>query len=76
MTSRTISLKEEAYRRLKKMKEGKKSFSDVVMSLTEESRRDFSNIIGADIPIDWERVKKGRKRTEEDESREKVLLGH
>lgn len=76
MVSKNISLKEEAYERLRKAKGEGKSFSDVVMDMTKESRMDFSNIIGAEIPIEWRTVKGSRKRTEEDEKREEVLLGH
>mgnify|MGYP006287277435 CR=1 FL=1 len=74
MSSKTISLKEEAYERLKKMKDGK-SFSDVVMELTENSKRDFSNLIGKDVDFDWKDIKDSRKRSKKDEKRE-ILLGH
>lgn len=76
MPSKTISLKEEAYERLKKGKSEDESFSDVVLNLTEESKRDFSNIIGKTTDLDWDDVKKSRKRRKEDEKREKLLLRH
>lgn len=76
MTSKTISLKGEAYKRLKELKEEGKSFSDVVLNLTRESKRDFSNLIGADLKIGWKEVKEERKRKREDGDREKVLLRH
>jgi len=76
MSSKTISLKDEAYRRLKNLKSDGKSFSDVVIELTEESKKDFSNIKGENFNTSWEKVKESRKRTKEDEKRERLLSGH
>lgn len=76
MPSKNISIKEEAYKRLKELKGKEKSFSDVILELTEKNKKDFSNIIGKNIDISWEKIKEARKRTEEDEDREKLLFRH
>ncbi len=76
MPSKNISIKEEAYKRLKELKGKEKSFSDVILELTEKNKKDFSNIIGKNIDISWEKIKETRKRTEEDEDREKLLFRH
>lgn len=76
MSSKNISLKREAYERLKNEKKEGESFSDVVLNLTKESRKDFSNIIGEDMDLDWKKVKESRKRKEGDEKREELLSGH
>ncbi|PTD94245.1 antitoxin [archaeon SCG-AAA382B04] len=76
MPSKNISIKEEAYKRLKELKGKEKSFSDVILELTEKNKKDFSNIIGKNIDISWREVKKTRKRTEEDENRKRTLLRH
>lgn len=76
MTTKTISLKEEAYERLKRLKKGDKSFSDVILELTETSKKDFTNLVGADVDIKWEEIEESRKRSEEDKEREGLLLGH
>ncbi|OKY77427.1 MAG: DNA binding protein containing RHH/copG family domain [Candidatus Methanohalarchaeum thermophilum] len=76
MPSKNISIKEEAYKRLKELKDKEKSFSDVILELTEKNKKDFSNIIGKNIDISWEEIKETRKRTEEDEDREKLLFRH
>lgn len=68
-----ISLSDEAYRRLKRLKNGGESFSDVVMDLTEESRNDFSDLIGTDLGTEWDEVKEDRERSEGDERREDLL---
>ncbi len=74
MVSRTISLREDAYERLKRLKGEDKSFTDVVLELTENEEHDFSDFIGADITVEWDTAKRGRERSEEDERRD-VLLG-
>lgn len=76
MPSKNISIKEEAYKRLKELKDKEKSFSDVILELTEKNKKDFSNIIGKNIDISWKEIKETRKRTEEDEDREKLLFRH
>lgn len=76
MGSKTISIKDEAYERLKRRKGEDKSFSDVILQLTEGDRRDFTDLIGADIDVAWEEVKAARERNEEDEEREELLTGH
>lgn len=76
MTTKTISLKEEAYERLKRLKKGDKSFSDVILELTETSKKDFTNLVGVDVDIKWEEIEESRKRSKEDKEREGLLLGH
>ncbi len=74
MSSKTISIKEEAYKRLKKLKNDDKSFSDVIMELTDKTRKDFSNLMETDLNLEWSDVK--RERDKEDEERERLLSGH
>ena len=76
MTSKNISIKKEAYEKLKKLKGDEKSFSDVILELTEKSKKDFSDIVGADLDIEWGEIQKSRKRRKEDRDREGVLSGH
>lgn len=76
MTSKTISIKEEAYKRLKRLKKDDKSFSDVILELTEKSKKDFSDVIGAELDVKWKEIKRSRKRSEEDKEREELLFGH
>ncbi|PSG98938.1 MAG: hypothetical protein BRC29_02300 [Nanohaloarchaea archaeon SW_7_43_1] len=78
MGSKTISLKDEAYERLKALKTGDKSFSDVVLELTEKEsgKRDFEKIVGDGIDASFEELKEMRKVAEEDENREKLLRRH
>lgn len=76
MTSKTISLRDEAYERLKKLKGDDKSFSDIVMELTEKSRKDFSNLLVSDLDLKWDEIKKSRMKSKEDEERERLLSGH
>ncbi len=76
MTSKTISLRHEAYERLKKLKGDDKSFSEVVMELTEKSRKDFSNLLGSDLDLEWGKIEESRMKSKEDEDRERLLSGH
>lgn len=76
MGSKTISIKDDAYERLKALKTGKKSFSDVILELTGGETKNFENIIGKGIAGDFEDLKEIRKRTEKDEKRENLLRRH
>jgi len=77
MASKTISLKKEAYDRLKRLKEDEgKSFSEVVIEITEHLKKDFTDLKGKDLDIDWKKVKRSRKRSKEDENREELLSRH
>lgn len=73
MGSKTISLKDEAYERLKSLKTDDKSFSDVVMELTENGKGEFERIVGEGIDAEFEDLKEMRKRTDEDDKREDLL---
>ncbi|MFB6209502.1 MAG: antitoxin VapB family protein [Candidatus Nanohaloarchaea archaeon] len=74
MASKTISLREEAYQRLKALKDNGKSFSDVVMEITEDEVRGFENIIGEEIDITVEDLIKMRREEDFiDEEREELL---
>ena len=76
MGSRTISVKDEAYSRLKALKNDDKSFSDVILELTENKNRKFENIVGKGINTSFEDLKEERKRSKEDDDREALLRGH
>jgi predicted CopG family antitoxin len=76
MGSRTISVKDEAYSRLKALKDDDKSFSDVILELTENKNQKFGNIVGKGIDTSFEELKEERKRSEEDDDREALLRGH
>lgn len=73
MGSKTISLRDEAYRRLLRRKGEGKSFSDVILELTEEDERDFSTLVGADVDVEWEHVAESRERSRADDEREELL---
>jgi predicted CopG family antitoxin len=73
MGSRTISVKDEAYSRLKALKDDKKSFSDVILELTENKNLKFENIVGEGIDTSFEELKEERRRNEEDDDREALL---
>lgn len=38
--------------------------------------KDYSDLIGESIGVDWEEVKRSRERRKEDEEREELLLRH
>ena len=76
MSSKTISIKESAYNRLKALKGRDKSFSDVILDLTEDTRNDFSNIIGEGIDTSTDALDDMRKRSEDDDERESLLRRH
>jgi len=76
MGSKTISLKDEAYERLKSLKTGDKSFSDVVIEITGEGSGNFENLIGADSGTTVEELTETRrKEAERNEKRENLLRG-
>jgi predicted CopG family antitoxin len=67
LMTKVISLSEKAYATLKKLKRGDESFSDVVLRLSEEEKREsilrFSGAWkGDDIDDVFETVMKDRKR--------------
>ncbi|HET7324332.1 MAG TPA: antitoxin VapB family protein [Halococcus sp.] len=73
MASKTISLREDAYERLKARKRDGESFTEVVLRMTTEDQKDFSNLIGADLPVSWNAIESARGRSEADERREELL---
>jgi len=74
MGSKTISLKDEAYEKLKALKTGDKSFSDVVMELTEDNQLNYRNFAEIDVDITTEElIEKRRKEILTDERREDLL---
>lgn len=75
MTSKTISLREDAYERLAARKREGESFTDVVLRMTDEDSRDFSNLVGADVAVSWDAIESARERSEADERREELLRG-
>ncbi len=48
---------------MRKLKGEDESFSDVILEITEESRKDFSNIVGAEIDLEWSEIEKSRKKS-------------
>lgn len=76
MSSKTISIKESAYNRLKALKGRDKSFSDVILDLTEDTTNDFSNIIGEGIDISTDELEDMRNRSEDEDERESLLRRH
>ena len=65
MAFKTITLSEEAYKRLKDQKKENESFSDVVLRLTKTSTlRDFVGIIDdsflAELEKNIEKIREGR----------------
>ncbi|MFB6209691.1 MAG: antitoxin VapB family protein [Candidatus Nanohaloarchaea archaeon] len=67
MATKSLSIREEAYRRLKNFKQKDESFSDVIMKVTE-GEKDFSGGFGR-----WEQkedieevVEKGREKLDRD----------
>ncbi|MFB6145287.1 MAG: antitoxin VapB family protein [Candidatus Nanohaloarchaea archaeon] len=76
MGSKTISLKDEAYERLKALKGEDKSFSDVVIELTEDKTGNFESLIGIETDTTVEDLLKSRKEEKFiDEEREELLRG-
>ena len=65
MATKTITVKEEAYERLKKFKDGR-SFSDVIMDLTENQKVDLSDSAGLWSDVDREEIKEKRKEFRKD----------
>lgn len=74
MGSKTISLKDEAYERLKSLKTDEKSFSDVVMELTENQDNNFQNLIGTDIDTTAEEIIESRSEEDFTDEKRKELL--
>jgi len=72
MGSKTISLKDEAYERLKALKTGGKSFSDVVLEITQDESKGLEALIGADSDVSVDELIK--KRREEDIGRDREEL--
>lgn len=74
MSSKTISLKHEAYERLKSLKTEDKSFSDVVLELTEDEKGGLEQLMGMEIDATVEELIKDRRKEDFiDEEREKLI---
>jgi predicted CopG family antitoxin len=65
MATKTITVKEEAYERLKKFKDGK-SFSEVIMDITEDKEVDLSDSAGLWSDVDRKEIEEKRKEFRED----------
>ena len=64
MATKTITIREEAYNRLKKFKNGK-SFSEVIMEITSDKNVDLSESFGLWNDDDVEEVEEKRKEFRE-----------
>ncbi len=74
MGSKTISLKDEAYEKLKALKTEDKSFSDVVLEMAEKNKGNFENLKEANIETTVEDLIEARKdEAEQDEKKEELL---
>ncbi|MWG34415.1 antitoxin VapB family protein [Halomarina oriensis] len=73
MSSKNISLREDAYERLAAQKREGESFSDVVLRLTADDPGDFSNLVGADVTLALSPEEVPDGRTDADERRERRL---
>lgn len=66
--TRWIAISEEAYKRLSKLKDNKKSFTKVILELTEKESKDISDLFGSWKMSDQHTdnlkndIKKSRKR--------------
>ncbi len=65
MASKNISLKQEAYDRLKALQNEGESFSEEILRLTKNYETDLSDIIGLDIDISWEQILEDRNKSME-----------
>lgn len=68
MSTKTVSLRESAYKKLKNMKKKDESFSDVVERISDEKEQDLSQFVGAYPEIGGvkEQLKKERKEFSSD----------
>jgi len=76
MASKTIFLSNEAYERLKALKTDGKSFSDVVLELTESENTKFESIVGEGIDTSFEELKQTRRRDRSHDEREDTVRRH
>ena len=65
MATKTITIKEEAYSKLKALK-GEKSFSDLIIDLTEEKDVDLSKSAGLWRDMDEEKIEEKREEFRSD----------
>lgn len=65
MATKTITIKEEAYNRLKALK-GERSFSDLIIDITQEEDVDLSKSAGLWSDIDEEKIEEKRKNFRSD----------
>lgn len=73
MGSKTISLKDEAYERLKVLKTENKSFSDVVIEITEDKSEGLEALVAKNSDTSIEELIETRKEEEFDRDREQLF---
>ncbi|MFB6199367.1 MAG: antitoxin VapB family protein [Candidatus Nanohaloarchaea archaeon] len=66
MSTKTVSLRESAYEKLKRLKRGDESFSDVVERISDQQKQDLKQFSGAfpEIGEVEEQLKKEREELE------------
>jgi predicted CopG family antitoxin len=65
MATKTITIKEEAYNKLKALK-GDKSFSDLIIDMTEDEDVDLSKSAGLWSDVDEQKIEEKRKEFRSD----------
>lgn len=73
MASKNISIRQDVYEYLKTLQRDGESFSEEIMRLTSGYRNDFSDLIGLEIDVDWDELRRDRKKSMGDNRRARLL---